>query len=78
MSDFVTKVIEEHRCDTEKEAQDCINDAKNCNLSILTKYTNEYKLTKDDEYWLVKLYKTFDDVKDPSGSVKIIYQNGAF
>ena len=73
------QTTEIYRADTEKEAQDIINEAKNASEYILTKYSSEQKDIKEKrevvgEYYKISLTKVFTDIKDPIGCVNVVYE----
>lgn len=76
---YLITTTEVYRVDTAIEAQKLIDDAKNDNRFVLSKYTNEYKERKAkgeiiDEYYKVTLVKTFTDIREPETQVKITYE----
>ena len=73
MSKHLIQVQEIYRVDSEPEATALIEEAKTAGAYDLTKYQCERKETKDDEYFKLTMVKTFDNIKDPIGSVEIIY-----
>lgn len=81
---YLTKTTEYHRVDTEEEAQEIINDAKNNRRFTLTKYSSDYKTVKQkgevvDEYFLITLTKVFTDEKEPDYRYTVSYEEqGAF
>ena len=66
---YVTKTVK-CRADTEKEAQELINNAKQSKTSVLTKYTSTKVEKKKkgeivDEYYRVTLTQQLDNEADP-------------
>ena len=83
MAKHLLKVTEEHRADSEFEAAELINSAKEDSRYILSKYSSVHKERKQkgeiiDEYFIVTLVKVFDDPKDPCGEATVEYKIGAF
>lgn len=74
---YLIKTEETYRADSEKEAQDIINNAKADVDFTLNKYSSEQKTAKVDgeevEYYAVKLVKVFDDMKCPMGRKVITF-----
>lgn len=80
---YLISTTETYRVDSEAEAQQIINDAKNEAMYELKKYTSQRKTKKSkgevvDEWFQVTLTKIFDDEKEPSGQASVKYTNGAF
>ena len=83
MSKYLIKTTEEHRADSEAEAAELINAAKEDGRYLLSKYSSVKKERKQkgeivDEYYLVTLVKVFDDPRDPCGEATVEYRMGAF
>lgn len=85
MSKFLIKTVETYRCDTEAEAKQLIEEAKNDKNYILLKYSSEQRSTKAkgeviDEWVRTTLTKSFTDEKEPYVTVKVNYdvEQGAF
>ena len=83
MSKYLISVVENYRVDTEQEAINMIQEAKDSNQYALPKYGSQYKERKQkgeivDAYWKVSLTKVFDDEKEPCGNTSIEYKEGAF
>lgn len=84
MSKYLLNVTEFYRVDTEDEAADLIQKAKENNQWILAKYTSQYKEKKTkgevtDAWYKVSLTKEFTSEKEPNGNVEINYQTeGSF
>ena len=79
MSKYLISTIETYRVDTEAEATQIIENAKNDGSYILGKYTSEHKERKSkgeviDEYWKLSLTKIFNDIKEPDASVDVTYE----
>ena len=79
MAKYLVSAIETYRVDTEREATEAIEEAKNNGSYILGKYTNEHKERKSkgevvEEYYKVVLTKVFNDIKEPISDVKVIYE----
>lgn len=78
MGKFLIKVDETYRADTEAEAIQLINEAREDNRFSLAKHSSVQKQTKAkgeivDEWWRVTLTKVFDEEKEPIGSTTIEY-----
>jgi hypothetical protein len=76
---YLITTTEVYRVDTEAEAQELINEAKQDNYFTLSKYTSEYKERKAkgeviDDYYKVSLTKTFSDIKEPGLQITISYE----
>lgn len=74
MSVYLIKVTEQYRCDTEKEAEKLINEAKQSNQYIVTKTSSEIKTTKSkgeivDEWRRVLITKEFTEEKEPMSHI---------
>jgi len=83
MSKYLISVVENYRVDTEQEAINMIQEAKDSNQYALPKYSSQYKERKQkgevvDAYWKVSLTKVFDDEKEPCGNTSVEYKEGAF
>lgn len=83
MAKYLIKTTEEHRVDSENEAAELINAAKNDSRYTLSKYSSVKKERKAkgetiDEYFMVSLVKIFDDPKEPCGEASVEYKIGAF
>lgn len=74
MSKFLVRTVETYRVDSENEAAAAIEEAKHDRKFQLAKYTNEYKETKDDAYYKLTLTKDFNNIKEPTTSVDVIYE----
>lgn len=78
MGKYLIKVEETYRADSESEAAQIINDAKNDERFTLTKYSSVKKEVKAkgeiaDEWMRVTLTKVFDNEKSPDGCTTIEY-----
>lgn len=76
---YLIKTTETYRCNSEKEAQELIEDAKKAGEYELSKYSNTTKEIKvkgevEDIYQLVVLTKTFTDAKDPDIAATVTYE----
>lgn len=76
---YLITTTEVYRVDTEAEAQELINEAKQDKYFTLSKYTSEYKERKAkgeviDDYYKVSLTKTFSDIKEPGLQITISYE----
>ena len=83
MAKHLISVTEVYRVDNEDQAARLIEDAKNSNQYVLSKYSSVHKERKQkgeviDEWYRLTLTKVFDDEKEPISEVSIEYQNGAF
>lgn len=79
MSKYLTTTTEAYRVDSENEAAELINEAKESNKWILQKYSSVKKEKKKngevlDEYYLVSLVKQFNNVKEPTSEVSVSYE----
>ena len=80
---YLISTTETYRVDSEGEAQQLINEAKEESMYELKKYTSVRKTRKSkgeviDEWFQVTLTKVFDDEKEPCGQATVKYTNGAF
>lgn len=77
---YLISTVETYRVDTEEEAKVIIEEAKQNDNFILTKYTcdlKEVKETKKSEgysFWKVTLTKQFNDIKDPMLQTTVEYE----
>ena len=76
---FLTKVTEEYRVDSEEEATEMIENAKNTSTYVLSKYSSQYKEKKQkgevvDSYFKVTLTKEFTSEREPERQTKITYE----
>lgn len=78
MSSYLIKVTEQYRCDSETEAKNLIEEAKQSNQYTVTKSSNEIKTLKQkgeivDEWRKVLITKEFTSEKEPILQVKPEY-----
>ena len=78
MSKYLCSVKETYRCDTDKEAVELIEQAKDSGLYELKKYSNDYKERKIkgevvDAWHSVSLEKVFNDPKEPIEQFDVEY-----
>lgn len=76
---YLVSTVETYRVDTESEATQLINEAKEANQYTLLKYNCERKDIKEKrdivgEYYKVTLTKGFNDIKEPCFGVDITYE----
>ena len=76
---YLISTTETYRVDTEAEAKELIESAKQDTHSTLTKYTSEYKERKAkgeviDEFFKVQLVRAFTDIKEPEDQIAISYE----
>lgn len=81
MSSYLIKVTEQYRCDTEAEARNLIEDAKQNHQYTVTKSSSEIKSLKQkgeivDEWRRVVITKEFTSEKEPAEQVTPIYTEG--
>lgn len=77
---YLLTVTEVYRVNSEEEALQMIEDARNDNQYILSKYNSQYKERKQkgevvDSYWKVSLTKEFTNEKEPELQTTIEYSN---
>ena len=77
---YLISTTEVYRVDSEDQVKQIIEDAKNDNHFILTKYTSQYKERKQkgevvDSYWKLSLTKQFTSEKEPEFQTKVEYTN---
>jgi hypothetical protein len=65
MSRYLLKVEELYRADMEGEADALIEEMKKDSSFELVNFSSTKKVTKDDEYYLVKIKKIFNNEKKP-------------
>lgn len=80
MSKYLIEVTENYRADSENEALQMIQEAKESSQYTLKRQSYTYKERKQkgeiiDAWWKVTLTKAFDDEKEPMGSASIEYKN---
>ena len=78
---YLISTTEVYRVVTEAEVVQTIEEAKQDNHFILSKYSSQYKERKQkgeviDTYYKVTLVKQFTDEKEPEFGCKVIYTNG--
>lgn len=78
MSSYLIKVTEQYRCDSETEAKNLIDEAKQNHQYTVTKSSSEIKTTKQkgeivDEWRRVLITKEFTSEKEPDAQVKPTY-----
>lgn len=78
MSKYLVESVETYRVDSEQEAVDLIEKAKNSGNG-LKMYKTSYIARKSkgeivDEYWKVSLTKTFNDIKEPTDVITVSYE----
>ena len=78
MSSYLIKVTEQYRCDTEAEARNLIEEAKQNHQYTVTKSSSEIKTLKQkgeivDEWRRVIITKEFTSEKEPAEQVTPIY-----
>ena len=79
MAKYLVSAIETYRVDTEREATEAIEEAKQDGSYVLGKYTSEHKERKSkgeviDEYWKLTLTKLFNDIKEADTLVNVSYE----
>lgn len=77
---YLIQTTEVYRVDSEAQVKQIIEDAKNDNHFIVTKYTSQYKERKQkgeviDAYWKLSITKQFTDEKEPEFQTEIQYAN---
>ena len=77
---YLISTTEVYRVDSEDQVKQIIEEAKNDNHFILTKYTSQYKERKQkgevvDSYWKLSLTKQFTSEKEPEFQTKVEYTN---
>lgn len=82
---YLIKTVETYRVANEREAKQLIEDAKADHSYTLSKYSSEYKCSKQkgevvDEWYRVILTKDFCNEKEPDVTATISYhvEQGAF
>lgn len=76
---YLISTKEVYRVDTENLVENLVNEAKNDNRFVLTKYNVEKREQKMkgvvvDEWFRVTLEKKFTDEKEPESEVRIDYE----
>ena len=79
---YLLNTTEVYRVDSEAEATQLIENAKQESGYILGKYTSQYKERKQkgeviDSYWKVTLTKDFNNEKEPEMDVEVKYEQGS-
>ena len=79
MAKYLVTITETYRVDTEVEAQQLIEEAKNSSSFELKKYSATNKNRKEkkeivDEWINVVLTKSFNDEKEPNSLVHVNYE----
>ena len=77
---YLIQTTEVYRVDSEAQVKQIIEDAKNDNHFIVTKYTSQYKERKQkgevvDSWWKLSITKQFTDEKEPEFQTEIQYAN---
>lgn len=80
MSKYLIKATEQYRVDTETEVTNLITEAKSSKIYELKQYNSKKKeVVKkgevEDTYYLVTLYKTFNEEKFPVSEIELTYNN---
>ncbi len=75
---YLIKTTEQYRCDTEKEANELIKEAKAASDYTVIKTSSEIKTTKQkgevvDEWRRVTITKEFSEEKEPYGLLMPFY-----
>ena len=78
MANYLIKTTEVYRCDSEKEAKELIEEAKQSSLYTVTKSSSEIRTLKQkgqivDEWRRVTITKAFNEEKEPYGQVYVSY-----
>lgn len=78
MSNYLIKTTEVYRCDTEKEANELIKEAKQSSVYSVIKTSSEIRTLKQkgeivDEWRRVTITKSFTDEKEPVDQIYISY-----
>lgn len=76
---YLIQTTEVYRADSEPEAKELIEEAKNSREFDLAKYSSERKDIKEKkeivgEYYKVTLVKSFTDIKEPDTVASVIYE----
>ena len=80
MSKYLLNTTEVYRVDSEQEAENLINSAKEDSRYTVSKYQNQYKEIKQkgevvETYHKVSITKTFTPEKEPIEQFEINYEN---
>ena len=78
MIKYLINTCETYRVESETEAKQLIENAKNDGSFTLLKYTSEYKERKSkgeviDSFYKITLTKVFNDIKEPEYFVDVKY-----
>lgn len=78
MANYLIRTTEIYRCDTEEEAKNLIEEAKQSGIYTVIKSSSEIRTTKQkgeivDEWRRVTIMKEFTSEKEPEMSVKVAY-----
>lgn len=78
MANYLIKTTEVYRCDSEHEAKNLIEEAKQNSLYTVTKSSSEIRTLKQkgeivDEWRRVTITKAFAEEKEPYGQVYVSY-----
>lgn len=78
MANYLIKTTEVYRCDSEAEAKNLIEEAKQNSLYTVTKSSSEIRALKQkgqivDEWRRVTITKAFNEEKEPYGQVYVSY-----
>jgi hypothetical protein len=78
MANYLIKTTEIYRCDSEAEAKNLIEEAKQNSLYTVTKSSSEIRTLKQkgevvDEWRRVTITKAFAEEKEPYGQVYVSY-----
>lgn len=76
---YLIQTTEIYRVDSEPEAKELIENAKQATEYELAKYSSEKKEIKDKkevigEYYKISLTKSFTDIKDPIAMTEVLYE----
>jgi hypothetical protein len=79
---YLIETTENYRVESEAEAKELIEQAKQGNKYLLKKYSSQYKERKQkgeviDAWYKVTLVKVFNDEKEPNSQVEIVYDEGS-
>ena len=78
MANYLIKTTQIYRCDSEAEAKNLIEEAKQNSLYTVTKYSSEIRTLKQkgeivDQWRRVTITKAFNEEKEPYGQVYVSY-----
>jgi hypothetical protein len=79
MSKYLVSTVETYRVDSASEVEQILEEAKNANKYVLTKYNCESKEQKAkgeviDSWYRLTLTKSFNEEKEPSADIEISYE----